>query len=52
LVGFGSELSVSLTLQLLDQFYSEDGAAAGREILTRAYEMKQGEHEEVAAFAS
>jgi len=52
LVGFGSETSVSSILQSLDQFYSEEGAATGGEILTRAYAMKQGEREEVSAFAS
>ena len=52
LVGFGSESSVSSILQSLDQFYSEEGAATGGEILTRAYAMKQGEREEVSAFAS
>ena len=52
LVGFGSEASVSTILQSLDQFYSEEGAATGGEILTRAYPMKQGKHEEVSAFAS
>ena len=52
LVGFGSEASVSTILQSLDQFYSEEGAATGVEILTRAYPMKQGKHEEVSAFAS
>ena len=52
LVGFGSEASVSSILQSLDQFYSEEGAATGGEILTRAYAMKQGEGEEVSAFAS
>ena len=52
LVGFGSEPSVSSILQSLDQFYSEEGAATGGEILTRAYAMKQGEREEVSAFVS
>ena len=52
LVGFGSEASVSSILQSLDQLYSEEGAATGGEILTRAYTMKQGEREEVSAFAS
>ena len=52
LVGFGSETSVSSILQSLDQFYSKEGAATGGEILTRAYAMKQGEREEVSAFAS
>jgi len=52
MVGFGSEASVSSILKLLDQFYSEEGAATGGEILTRAYAMKQGELEEVSAFAS
>ena len=52
LVSFGSEASVSSILQLLDQFYIEEGAATGGEILTRAYAMKQGEREEVSAFAS
>ena len=52
LVGFGSESSVSSILQSLDQFYSEEGAATGGEILTRAYAMKQGEREEVSAFGS
>ena len=47
LVGFGSEASVSSILQSLDQFYSEEGAATGGEILTRAYAMKQNEREEV-----
>jgi len=51
LVGFGLESSVSWILQSLDQFYSEEGAATGGEIPTRAYAMKQGEHEEVSAFA-
>ena len=52
LVGFGAEASVSSILHSLDQFYSEEGAATGGEILTRAYAMKQGEREEVSAFAS
>ena len=52
MVGFGSETSISSILQSLDQFYSEEGAAKGGEILTRAYAMKQGECEEVSAFAS
>lgn len=52
MVGFGSEASVSSILKLLDQFYSEEGAATGGEMLTRAYAMKQGELEEVSAFAS
>ena len=36
----------------LHQFYSDVGAATGDELLAEAYQMKQGEHEEVAAFAS
>lgn len=52
MVGFGSEASVSSIVKLLDQFYSEEGAATGGEILTRAYAMKQGELEEVSAFTS
>ena len=52
LVGFGSEASVSSILQSLDQFYSEEGAATGGEIFTRAYAMKQGEREELSAFVS
>lgn len=52
MVGFGPEASASSILQSLDQFYSEEGAATGGEILTRAYAMKQGEFEEVSAFAS
>lgn len=52
MVGFGPEASVSSILGSLDQFYSEEGAATGGEILTRAYAMKQGEFEEVSAFAS
>ena len=52
MVGFGSEASVSSILPSVDQFYSEEGAATGGEILTGAYAMKQGEREEVSAFAS
>ena len=53
MVGFGLETSVSSILQFLqDQFYSEEGAATGGEILTRSYAMKQGNREEVSAFAS
>lgn len=52
MVGFGAGASVSSILKLLDQFYSEEGAATGGEILSRAYAMKQGENEEVSAFAS
>lgn len=35
-----------------DEFYSDVGAATGDELLTEAYQLKQGENEEVAAFAS
>ena len=45
-------MSVSSILQSLDQFYSEEGATTGGEILTRAYAMKQGEREEASAFVS
>ena len=48
LVGFDSETSVSSILQSFDQFYSEEGAATGGEVLTCTYAMKQGECEEVA----
>ena len=50
LVGFCPEASVSSILQSLDQFYSK-GVAMGGEILTCADAMKQGEREEVSAFA-
>lgn len=52
MVGFGTGASVSSILQSLDQFYSEEGAATGGEILTRAYIMRQEEFEEISAFAS
>jgi hypothetical protein len=51
-VGFGSETSCESILGKLDQFYSDVGAATGDELLAEAYQMKQGENEEVAAFAS
>ena len=46
LFGFGSEASVSSILESLDLFYSEEGAATGGEILTRAYAIKQSERED------
>lgn len=52
MAGFGTGASVSSILQSLDQFYSEEGAATGGEILTRAYIMRQEEFEEISAFAS
>ena len=52
IVGFGPETSCESILGKLDQFYSDVGAATGDEILAEAYQMKQGENEEVAAFAS
>ena len=52
IVGFGSETSCESILGKLHQFYSDVSAATGDELLAEAYQMKQGEHEEVAAFAS
>lgn len=52
MVGFGPGTSVSSILQSLDQFYSEEEAATGDEILTRTYAMKQKECKEVSAFTS
>ena len=51
-VAFGPDASASFMLHLLDQFYSEEGAAAGDKILTGDYALKQGEIEEVLAFTS
>ncbi|CAB4012589.1 ATP-dependent DNA helicase PIF1 [Paramuricea clavata] len=52
IVGFGSETSCESILGKLNQFYSDVGAATGDKLLAEAYQMKQGENEEVAAFAS
>ena len=52
IVGFGSGTSVEQILQQLDQFYGDDGAAVGDELLSQAYKMRQQESEEVSAFAS
>lgn len=51
LVGLGSEKSCELLLEKLSQFYIDVGAATGDELLTEAYQLKQGENEEVATFA-
>ena len=50
IVGFGSETPCESILGILDQFYSDVSAATGDELLAEAYQMKQGENEEVAAF--
>ena len=51
--GAGSNVVVlGDSLESLDQFYSDEEAASGGEILTCAYAMKQGEFKEVSAFAS
>lgn len=52
LVGLGPETTCKNILVKLDQFYSDVGAATGDELLAEAYKFRQGEHEEVAAFAS
>ena len=39
-----------IALEKLDRFYSDVGAATGDELLTEAYQLKQRETEEVAAF--
>lgn len=52
IVGFGPGTSVEQILKKLDQFYGEDGAAVGDELLSQAYKMRQQESEEVSAFAS
>ena len=52
LVGLGPEVSCESLLEKLDRFYSDVGAATGDELLTEAYQLKQRETDEVAAFAS
>ena len=50
LVGLGPEVSCESLLEKLDRLYSDVGAAT--ESLTEAYQLKQGETEEVVAFTS
>lgn len=52
LVGLGPDADPKTILEKLDQFYSDVGAATGDEILSEAYQFRQRENEEVAAFAS
>ena len=52
IVGFGPGTSVEEILEKLDQFYGDQGAAVGDELLSRAYSFRQQESEEVSAFAS
>lgn len=52
IVGFGPGTSVEEILEKLDQFYGDQGAAVGDELLSRAYNFRQQESEEVSAFAS
>ena len=46
---FGPDASASFMLHLLDQFYSEEGVAAGDKILTGDYALKQGEIEDTSS---
>ena len=52
IVGFGPGASVEEILEKLDQFYGDQGAAVGDELLSRVYNFRQQESEEVSAFAS
>jgi len=49
-VGLGPGTSVENILQQLDQFYGDEGAAVGNELLSRAYNFRQHESEEVSAW--
>ena len=50
IVGFGPGASVENILQQLDQFYGDQGAAVGHELLSGAYNFRQHESEEVSAW--
>ena len=52
IVGFGPGTSVKKILEKLDQFYGDQGAAMGDELLSQAYNFRQHKGEEVSAFAS
>ena len=52
IVGFGPGTSVERILEQLDQFYGNEGAAMGDELLSQANSFRQQESEEVSAFAS
>ena len=52
LVGFGPGASVEEILEKFDQFYGDQGAAVRDELLSRAYNFRQQEREEVSAFPS
>ena len=52
IVGFGPGALVEEILEKLDQFYGDQGAAVGDELLSRAYNFRQQESEEMSAFAS
>ena len=52
LVGIGADSDPKMILEKLDQFYSDVGAKTGDEVLSEAYQFRQRENEEIAAFAS
>ena len=52
IAGFGPGTSVERILEQLDQFYGDEGAAVGDQLLSQAYSFRQQEGEEVSAFAS
>ena len=52
IVGFGPEASLESILENLDQFYGDCGSVVGDELLSQAYKLRQGDKEEVSAFAS
>ncbi|EDO34157.1 predicted protein [Nematostella vectensis] len=47
-----SSFRLTLFKDSLDQFYGDNGSVHGDELISQAYKFKQGEHEEVSAFAS